>query len=155
MAAETNWKHKVTPDWGDLIMSDRVFHTDTIIMLAHWPLRDVEVILQVYFSNLFYKLISRALPVKFALSDCHWYSLILNIGSHNGLVPSSNKPLHEPVLTQIYVTIWCHWCHKATLIKPTHRDLLLRMDHIFCFSKRIISIKTVPPIKTLKWDNKV
>ena len=32
----------------------------------------------------------------------------VNIGSDNGLVPSGNKPLPEPVLTQIYVAIWCH-----------------------------------------------
>ena len=30
------------------------------------------------------------------------------IGSGNGLVPSGNKPLPEPMLTQIYVAIWCH-----------------------------------------------
>ena len=32
----------------------------------------------------------------------------VNIGSGNGLVPSGNKPLPEPMLTQIYVAIWCH-----------------------------------------------
>ena len=31
-----------------------------------------------------------------------------NIGSGNGLVPSGNKPLPEPMLTQIYVAIWRH-----------------------------------------------
>ena len=30
----------------------------------------------------------------------------INIGSGNGLVPSVNKPLHEPMLTQIYVAKW-------------------------------------------------
>ena len=34
-----------------------------------------------------------------------WY---INIGSGNGLVPSGNKPLPEPMLTQISVAIWCH-----------------------------------------------
>ena len=29
-----------------------------------------------------------------------------NIGSGNGLVPSGNKPLSEPMLTQIHVAIW-------------------------------------------------
>ena len=29
----------------------------------------------------------------------------VNIGSGNGLVPPGNKPLPEPVLTQIYVAI--------------------------------------------------
>ena len=31
-----------------------------------------------------------------------------NTGSGNGLVSSSNKPLPEPVLSQIYVTMWHH-----------------------------------------------
>ena len=35
-----------------------------------------------------------------------WWSV--NIGSGNGLVPSGNKPLHEPMLTEISVIIWCH-----------------------------------------------
>ena len=34
----------------------------------------------------------------------HWWSI--NIGSGNGLVPSGNKPLPEPMLTQISVVIW-------------------------------------------------
>ena len=36
----------------------------------------------------------------------HW--LLVNIGSGNGLVLSGNKPLPEPMLTRICVTIWCH-----------------------------------------------
>ena len=32
----------------------------------------------------------------------------VNIGSGNGLVPSGNKPLPEPMLTQISVDIWRH-----------------------------------------------
>ena len=36
----------------------------------------------------------------------HWWSV--NIGSGNGLVPSGNKPLPEPMLTDISVAIWCH-----------------------------------------------
>ena len=32
----------------------------------------------------------------------------VNIGSGNGLVPDSTKPLPEPLLTQIHATIWCH-----------------------------------------------
>ena len=34
-----------------------------------------------------------------------WMSQNLNIGSGNGLMPSGNKPLPEPMLTQIYVII--------------------------------------------------
>ena len=36
----------------------------------------------------------------------HWWSV--NIGSGNGLVPSGNKPLPEPMLTQISVAAWHH-----------------------------------------------
>ena len=32
----------------------------------------------------------------------------VNIGSGNGLVPSGNKPLPEPMLTQISVAKWRH-----------------------------------------------
>ena len=35
-----------------------------------------------------------------------WWKV--NIGSDNGLLPSGNKPLPEPMLTQISVAIWCH-----------------------------------------------
>ena len=35
-----------------------------------------------------------------------WWSV--NIGSGNGLVLSGNKPLPEPVLTEISVAMWCH-----------------------------------------------
>ena len=34
----------------------------------------------------------------------HWS--LVNIGAGNGLVPSGNNPLPEPMLTQIYVAIW-------------------------------------------------
>ena len=30
----------------------------------------------------------------------------VNIGSGNGLLPSGNKPLPDPMLTLIYDTIW-------------------------------------------------
>ena len=32
----------------------------------------------------------------------------VNIGSSNGLVPDSTKPLPEPMLTKFYDTIWRH-----------------------------------------------
>ena len=31
-----------------------------------------------------------------------------NISSGQGLVPSGNKPLPEPMLTQIYIAMWRH-----------------------------------------------
>ena len=43
----------------------------------------------------------------------NWWSA--NSGSGNGLVPSGNKPLTEPMLTPIYVAIW----HHRVTISPT------------------------------------
>ena len=87
-----------------------VFFLTVKYVLNHWPLRDVEVILHVHFSNWFYKLISWALPVKLVLGEgeCNrtpWYVII---GSGNDFVLSGNKPLPESMLTQIYVTIRRH-----------------------------------------------
>ena len=43
---------------------------------------------------------------QMTVTALHWWSL--NIGSGNGLVPSGNKPLSEPMLTQISAAIWRH-----------------------------------------------
>ena len=40
------------------------------------------------------------------VTGLHWRSV--NIVSDNGLVPSGNKPLPEPMLTQISVAMWHH-----------------------------------------------
>ena len=42
----------------------------------------------------------------------YWW--LVSIGSGNGLVPSGNKSLPKPMLTQTYVDIWRH---KATVIE--------------------------------------
>ena len=36
----------------------------------------------------------------------YWW--IVNIVSGNGLVPSGNKPLFEPMLIDIYIAAWRH-----------------------------------------------
>ena len=38
-------------------------------------------------------------------------TLVVNIGSGNGLVPCGTKPLSEPMLIQIYVSIGNHLGH--------------------------------------------
>ena len=43
-------------------------------------------------------------PPKINTTPHRW---LINIGWDNGLVPPGNKPLAEPMLTQIYVVIWC------------------------------------------------
>ena len=44
---------------------------------------------------------------SYQVNTTHHWSLVNN-GSGNGLVPSSNKPLHEPMFTQISGAIWRH-----------------------------------------------
>ena len=44
--------------------------------------------------------------LRWISDEPHWRSV--NIGSGNGLAPSSNKPLPEPMSTQIPVHIWRH-----------------------------------------------
>ena len=48
----------------------------------------------------------RQVIFKLTLVDLNWWKI--NIGSGNGLVPSDNKPLPVPMLTQFYVAIWRH-----------------------------------------------
>ena len=59
--------------------------------------------------------------VKSSSDECHWtlqrgctvplFDLTedVNIGSGNELLPSGNKSLPEPMLSQIYVAAWCHY----------------------------------------------
>ena len=64
-----------------------------------------------------------------------------NIGSGNGLVPSGNKPLPEPMLTQISVAIWCHLATMCNILWPEHCGCYFA-DHIckYNFSMKIILI---------------
>ena len=58
---------------------------------------------------LIYCLVSSYLLLMMPSDKCpesYWWRV--HIGSGNGLVPSGSKPLPEPMLTQIYVTIWHH-----------------------------------------------
>ena len=44
------------------------------------------------------------------LLDKSYWALLweVNIDPDNWLVPPGKKPLPEPMVTQIYVIIWCH-----------------------------------------------
>ena len=78
------------------------------------PPRGVVIILNWQFSNS-YKKLSWAFPIKLPADKCYnmiSLKIMQNIGSDNGLVPSGNEPLPEPLLTQFFVTIWRlgpHW----------------------------------------------
>ena len=71
---------------------------------THWPLGDVVVISKVQYSNTCYRLSSCEIALQLNATDHLWWWV--SIGSGCGLVPSANKPLPEPMLTQIHVAIW-------------------------------------------------
>ena len=50
--------------------------------------------------------ISSEIALIFMSLGLHWWSV--NIGSGNGLLPDRNKPLPEPMSTQIFVAKWRH-----------------------------------------------
>ena len=89
--------------------STRRHCTSEFSILTHWPLGDLNVILKNVIFNL-------ALLIGILKSSydnvLRWMSQDLtddvNIGSGNGLVPSGNTPLPEPVLTKISNAIWRH-----------------------------------------------
>ena len=75
-------------------------------ILTHWPLGNLGVILKIQFSILFLWRVSAVLLMLIPSGESYWWWI--NISSGNGLVPSGNKPLPEPMLTQISVAIWRH-----------------------------------------------
>ena len=51
--------------------------------------------------------ISNTMYCLYVNGSASW-QMSVRIGLGNGLVLSGNKPLPEPMLTEIYVAIWCH-----------------------------------------------
>ena len=69
---------------------------------------------QANFSEWWLRYLLRNCPQMNATKP-YWWSV--NIGSGNGLVPSGNKPLPEPMLTQIYVVnLVVTWSNETWLI---------------------------------------
>ena len=74
-------------------------------------------------------------------------------GSGNGLVPSGNKPLAEPMLTQFYVAIWCH---KVTMsyakseyeIKKIPSDTLNHVYHPSFPCKKKIKLERLERLRS-------
>ena len=90
-------------------------------------MEDVVIIIKMWSEHIF--LIKFISTCEIALRWMEQNTLEQNIGSGNGLVPWGKTPWLEPMLTQIYVTIW-HQQAKlvyepgAKLIKvPSHHDL--------------------------------
>ena len=71
-------------------------------------------------KSVMFKLISRIdilsisceIAPRWMPQDLIWW--LVNIGSGNGLVPSGNKPLPEPMLTKIFVVTRSQWVNEPT-----------------------------------------
>ena len=75
----------------------------------HWSQEHLDGILKKQFSIIFYWLVSSDLLMIMPPDESHGtYWWWVNIGSGNGSVPSGNKPLPDPMLIQIFNTIWHH-----------------------------------------------
>ena len=74
--------------------------TSCATKLTHWPLGNLNEILDIKFQTDFSDWWLRHLLwncLNMNVTGLHWWSV--NIGSGNGLVPSVNKPLPEPMST--------------------------------------------------------
>ena len=89
--------------------------------LTHWPLGNLDAILKLQFSISFYWLISSYRLRIMPWDECQGTStMISHIGSGNGLLPSGNKPLPEPMLTLFHVAIWRHQATKSNKTVKSH-----------------------------------
>ena len=70
--------------------------------LTHWLLKDVEVILRIFQTWYMNWYREHFLSKQSLVSATGPYWWAVSIGSGNGLVPSGNKPLPDPMLTQTY-----------------------------------------------------
>ena len=78
-----------------------------------------------------------------------WPYSQVNIGSGNGLMPSGNKPLPEPMVTQINVTIWRHLWVMGEQPIPTCQVVLGTCPSIMVY----VSIIFVISLKAAFIDN--
>ena len=78
--------------------------------------------------------------------------VIVNISSANGLVPSGNKPLPEPKLTQFSVAIWRH---QASMSLRNHKTFCRKMSpylEILKFGLNIVwSLRILTPRCIYTW----
>ena len=72
------------------------------------------------------------------MTSQHCLSWWTKKGSGYGLVPSSNKPLPEPMLIQINVAIWCQW--KLTYSqKRWHMQQIIKWCYDLFHSNQLIT----------------
>ena len=88
-----------------------IINTVGAYVLTHLSLGDLDAILKMRYSVLFYWLV----PSNFLMIEPHWW--LVSIGFGNSLVSSSNKPLPRPVLISSLSSYgrpqWVNdWCEK-------------------------------------------
>ena len=100
--------------------------------LTHWPLEDVVEVLNQFQTGIKDRYLEHFLwnHSQLNATRSHWY--LVNIGSGNGLVLSGNKPLPEPMLTDLY-------CHMTSL---GHNELNQYTGNIKFYSQNYINLLT-------------
>ena len=88
-----------------LSVNERITASKPNTTLTHWPLGELAILSTIQFSNSWYKIVATRW-----FTQCSQVNITepTNENSGNGLVPSGNKPLPEPMLTKIYAAIWHH-----------------------------------------------
>ena len=101
---------------ASLLMHICITRPQWVNVLTHWPLREVEVILQVYFSNWFYKLITwvYVLPVKLVSIEYHRTPLMIS------------RHWFRQLFGAWANVDWDLCCHMASL---GHNELTALCDH--------------------------
>ena len=108
------WHHRTSLRYGDTAGDDTrpIFMSccnisrkkKNIVSLEHGVII-LKCNLQIHFADSVHELLLCNCSLMDAAEHIWWQ---FNIGSGNGLVPSGNKPLPEPMLTKACVDIWRH-----------------------------------------------
>ena len=83
--------------WGKIMISRSIIIHTRIDIMTHQRMK-----------------LTHKLKKKLNTKWPHWR--LVNISSGNGFVPIGNKPLPEPMSTQIYVAIWHHYSTYSAVI---------------------------------------
>ena len=116
------WEYWIMP------ITDITILMSNLYVLTHWHQRDMAIILIQSFSNWYQGWIHMSISCETAAGNvtwAHWW--LVNIDSGNGLWPSGNKPLPEPMLTQIYHAIWHHLAPMSLSPSSTRMQWLYRI----------------------------
>ena len=81
---------------------------------TQWGLNKMAHILQTTFWNEFSSMKNQVFWIKFHWTVFQWVWLTMStFRSGNGLEPSGNKPLSDPMLSKFFYSLWCHYASMS------------------------------------------